>query len=183
LFDLIGGSKPLHGWLKHFVHADLGLHKMRVIEFAAFAAIAIAVFDALCSYVQTYMTSSVGQWVTRDLRSTLYEHIQHLPLAYHKQSRTGDFLSRLTTDIDAVQSRPTRLRAAVSRRLAKFEKNRGSSNYVVNDLGATSPLPASPFHSSERKVIFASTHVQNSLSAFTVIMGTSMFQRVPAFDF
>ena len=104
VFDLIGGSKPLHGWLKHFVHADLGLHKMRVIEFAAFAAIAIAVFDALCSYVQTYMTSSVGQWVTRDLRSTLYEHIQHLPLAYHKQSQTGDFLSRLTTDIDAVQS-------------------------------------------------------------------------------
>ena len=104
VFDLIGGSKPLHGWLKHFVHADLGLHKMRVIEFAAFAAIAIAAFDALCSYVQTYMTSSVGQWVTRDLRSTLYEHIQHLPLAYHKQSQTGDFLSRLTTDIDAVQS-------------------------------------------------------------------------------
>jgi subfamily B ATP-binding cassette protein MsbA len=77
---------------------------MRVIEFAAFAAIAIAAFDALCSYVQTYMTSSVGKWVTRDLWSTLYEHIQHLRLAYHKQSQTGDFLSRLTTDIDAVQS-------------------------------------------------------------------------------
>jgi subfamily B ATP-binding cassette protein MsbA len=104
VFDMIGGSKPLHGWLKHFVHADLGLHKLRVIEFAAFAALAIAAFDALCSYVESYMTGSVGQWVTRDLRSTLYEHIQHLPLAYHKQTRTGDLLSRLTTDVDAVQS-------------------------------------------------------------------------------
>ena len=74
------------------------------IEFAAVAVIAIAAFGALCSYVESYMTSSVGQWVTRDLRSTLYEHIQHLPLAYHKQAQTGDFLSRLTTDIDAVQS-------------------------------------------------------------------------------
>jgi ATP-binding cassette subfamily B protein len=104
VFDMIGGSKPLHGWLKHFVHADLGLHKLRVIEFAAIAVIAIAAFGALCSYVESYMTSSVGQRVTRDLRSTLYEHIQHLPLAYHKRAQTGDFLSRLTTDIDAVQS-------------------------------------------------------------------------------
>lgn len=104
VFDMIGGSKPLHGWLRHFVHADLGLHKMRVIEFAAVAVIAIAAFDALCSYIQSYMTSSVGQWVTSDLRSTLYEHIQHLPLAYHKRAQTGDLLSRLTTDIDAVQS-------------------------------------------------------------------------------
>ena len=104
VFDMIGGSKPLHGWLRHFVHADLGLHKMRVIEFAAVAVIAIAAFDALCFYIQSYMTSSVGQWVTSDLRSTLYEHIQHLPLAYHKRAQTGDLLSRLTTDIDAVQS-------------------------------------------------------------------------------
>jgi len=104
VFDLIGGSKPLHGWLKHFVHADLGLHQLRVIEFAAGAVIAIAAFDALCSYLQSYMTSSVGQWVTRDLRLTLYQHIQQLPMAYHKRAQTGDLLSRLTTDIDAVQS-------------------------------------------------------------------------------
>src|SRR6184192_1196838 len=39
-----------------------------------------------------------------DLRRVLYSHIQHLSLSYHDQKRTGDLISRVTTDIDAVQS-------------------------------------------------------------------------------
>jgi ATP-binding cassette, subfamily B, bacterial len=42
--------------------------------------------------------------VIRDLRSVPYQHMQHLPRAYDKWAQTGDFLSRLTTDIDALQS-------------------------------------------------------------------------------
>ena len=40
VFDMVGGSKPVHGWLKHFVHAELGPHKMATLEFAALAVIA-----------------------------------------------------------------------------------------------------------------------------------------------
>src|SRR5215470_284942 len=104
VFDIVGGSKPLHGWLKDFIHGVFGPHKLATIEFAAFAVIAIAAVDALCSFVEDYMTSSVGQWVVHDLRSKLYNRIQHLALAYHNQKPTGDFISRLTTNIDAVQS-------------------------------------------------------------------------------
>ena len=39
-----------------------------------------------------------------DLRRVLYSHIQRLSLSYHDQKRTGDLISRCTTDIDAVQS-------------------------------------------------------------------------------
>ena len=39
-----------------------------------------------------------------DLRRTLYAHIQRLSLAYHDQKQTGDLISRVTSDIDAVQS-------------------------------------------------------------------------------
>jgi subfamily B ATP-binding cassette protein MsbA len=34
----------------------------------------------------------------------LYHHIQRLSLAYHDQKRTGDLISRVTSDIDAIQS-------------------------------------------------------------------------------
>jgi ATP-binding cassette, subfamily B, bacterial len=104
VFDVVDGSRPLHGWLKHLVHVDLGLHRSATIEFAALAVIAIAAFGALCSYVEAYMTSSVGQWLTHDLRLMLYNHLQHLSLTFHNHKQTGDLIGRLTTDIDAVQT-------------------------------------------------------------------------------
>ena len=39
-----------------------------------------------------------------DLRRMLYSHIQHLSLDYHKKKQTGELISRLTSDIDAIQS-------------------------------------------------------------------------------
>jgi len=104
VIDVVSGDKPLHGWLKHFVRADLGQHKIAAVEFAALGLIAIAALGAVCSYIEDHMTTSVSQWITYDLRRKLYNHIQQLSLRYHRQKDTGDLISRLTTDIDAVQS-------------------------------------------------------------------------------
>src|SRR4029077_11599557 len=68
------------------------------------AVLAIAIMGAVCSYIEKSITTSVGQWVMHDLRRTLYSHIQRLSLAYHDQKRTGDLISRVTSDIDAIQS-------------------------------------------------------------------------------
>src|SRR5213078_1035540 len=57
-----------------------------------------------CSYTEKYLTTSVGQWVMHDLRQMLYAHIQRLSLAYHDQKQTGDLISRVTSDIDSIQS-------------------------------------------------------------------------------
>ncbi len=38
------------------------------------------------------------------MRRTLYLHIQRLSLSYHDQKQTGDLISRVTSDIDAIQS-------------------------------------------------------------------------------
>ena len=42
--------------------------------------------------------------MTHDLRRTLYSHIQRLSLAYHDHKQTGDLISRVTGDIDSIQS-------------------------------------------------------------------------------
>jgi subfamily B ATP-binding cassette protein MsbA len=39
-----------------------------------------------------------------DLRRTLYSHIQRMSLSFHDRSQAGDLISRVTSDIDAVQS-------------------------------------------------------------------------------
>ncbi len=78
--------------------------KIAVLKFAAIAVLAIAAVGAICSYAEKFLTTTVGQWVMYDLRRTLYSHIQRLSLDYHDHKRTGDLISRITTDIDAIQS-------------------------------------------------------------------------------
>jgi subfamily B ATP-binding cassette protein MsbA len=103
VFDHVFGSKPMPDWLAAVV-SFIGTDKFSILNFAVLAVIVIAVFGAISSYIEKYLTTSVGQWVMHDLRRVLYSHIQRLSLSYHDQKRTGDLISRCTTDIDAVQS-------------------------------------------------------------------------------
>ena len=103
VLDNLLKDKPATGWLAHVI-ALFGENKQAILLFAAVAALVVGIVGALCSYIEKYYTSSVGQWVMHDLRSTLYSRIQRLSLAYHNQAQTGDLLSRVTSDIDAVQS-------------------------------------------------------------------------------
>jgi subfamily B ATP-binding cassette protein MsbA len=103
VFDHVFGSKPMPGWLAAAA-APIGSDKFSILNFAVLAVLVIAVFGAISSYFEKYLTTSVGQWVMHDLRRVLYSHIQRLSLSYHDQKRTGDLISRCTTDIDAVQS-------------------------------------------------------------------------------
>src|SRR5205814_8804216 len=87
-----------------FGNSTFGHDKLAILNFAAIAVITIAVVGAISSYTEDYLTTTVGQWVMHDLRRTLYHHIQRLSLAYHDRKRTGDLISRVTSDIDAIQS-------------------------------------------------------------------------------
>jgi subfamily B ATP-binding cassette protein MsbA len=78
--------------------------RMTVLEIAALAVIAIAAIEAVCSYVEKYTTTEAGQWVMHDLRRMVYNHVQHLSLGYHTRKRTGDLISRITSDVDTIQS-------------------------------------------------------------------------------
>ena len=103
VFDYVFGSKAMPNWLVGIV-SFIGTDKLSILNFTVLAVIAIAIVAAISSYFEKYLTTSVGQWVMHDLRRVLYGHIQRLSLAYHDHKRTGDLISRVTSDIDAVQS-------------------------------------------------------------------------------
>lgn len=106
VFDNVLKTKPLHapGWLNQMIYSVAGDDRLNILKFAAAAALLIAIFGAIFSYTEKYLTTSVGQWVMHDLRRTLYSHVQRLSLSYHDHKQTGDLISRVTSDIDAVQS-------------------------------------------------------------------------------
>jgi ATP-binding cassette, subfamily B, bacterial len=106
VLDNVLRSRPLPpriAWLVQHLHLA-GSNKLSILEFAALAVLVIAVVGAICSYIEKSVTTTVGQWVMHDLRRTLYSHVQRLSLAYHDRKRTGDLISRATSDIDAIQS-------------------------------------------------------------------------------
>ena len=103
VIDNILQSKKLPHWLGGAVFHLFGDNKLAILNFAIAAVAAIALVGAIGSYFEKYLTTSVSQWVTHDLRRTLYNHIQRLSLAEYDKTRTGDLISRVTDDIGAIQ--------------------------------------------------------------------------------
>lgn len=103
VIDNILQPKKLSGWLGAFIERHFGHNQNTLLDFAVVAVAAIAIVGAVSSYFEKYLTTSVSQWVTHDLRRAVYNHIQRLSLADYNETRTGDLISRVTDDIEAIQ--------------------------------------------------------------------------------
>jgi ATP-binding cassette subfamily B protein len=56
------------------------------------------------SAAQTYLTGWVGQRALQDLRVQLFRHLQSLSLGFYSRTRAGVVISRLTNDVEALDS-------------------------------------------------------------------------------
>jgi len=104
VLDEVFKGKAGNSGVPRFLQSWFGSDHLGVVRFACAAVLAIAVLDAISTYAEKYLTTSVGQWVTYDLRRGIYAHMQRLSLAFHDQNRTGDLISRVTSDVNDVQS-------------------------------------------------------------------------------
>lgn len=57
-----------------------------------------SVFD----FLQTYLTTLIGQRLLYELRMMLVEHLGKLPISFYNQTPLGDLISRVTADVDSV---------------------------------------------------------------------------------
>jgi subfamily B ATP-binding cassette protein MsbA len=55
-------------------------------------------------YLQAYFLSFVEEGSMKDLRNAAYKHLHLLPMSYFKQERVGNLISRITNDVNVVQS-------------------------------------------------------------------------------
>lgn len=70
---------------------------LAILHVAVLSVAVIAVGAAASTYLQSYLTTNVGQQVMHDLRKVLYRHIHRLSLAEHNATRTGDLIHHLAT--------------------------------------------------------------------------------------
>jgi len=67
------------------------------------AMAALVAVSAILGVAQSYLSTSVGQAVMLDLRTSLYRHLTGMPLRWFTSNRTGEVLSRVSNDTGAVQ--------------------------------------------------------------------------------
>lgn len=61
------------------------------------------VFKNIFHYISNYFIAYVEQGVIRNLRNELYEHIHKLPMTFFKNEKTGNLISRFTSDVNVIQ--------------------------------------------------------------------------------
>jgi ATP-binding cassette, subfamily B, multidrug efflux pump len=62
----------------------------------------VLVFDFLAQYIQIRIMQAVGQQTMYDMRTAIFRHIQRLPMAYFDRNPVGRLITRVTTDVDAL---------------------------------------------------------------------------------
>ena len=103
VLDYVIGSRHPPAWLGSLARFAPGQDQQALLALAVIALIIVAVAGAMASYTEDYLTTKVGQQVMHDLRHDLYHHIQRLSLSQYDRQRTGDLISRITGDIEAIQ--------------------------------------------------------------------------------
>ncbi len=102
VLDYLLQGKQVPAWMTSALHW-VGEDKFAVLNFAVVAVAIIAIAGAASSYLENWLTTTVGQRIMHDLRRIVYHHIQRLSLAEHDEKRTGDLIGRVTDDIESVQ--------------------------------------------------------------------------------
>lgn len=64
----------------------------------------VYVVGMLATRFQIFLMSKAGQYVLSDLRLNIFDKIESLSLQYLEKEETGDLMSRLVNDIDAINS-------------------------------------------------------------------------------
>lgn len=65
--------------------------------------LALAVVRGVFSYTQIFLTSRIGYRITYTLRRKLFAHLQRLSLSFHNRSRSGELMTKITSDTAALR--------------------------------------------------------------------------------
>lgn len=69
----------------------------------ALTVLGVVIIKGLFQFLHGVTGGRLGNWVAFNLREATYEKLQYLSFQYYDKARTGDLMSRLTADLDAIR--------------------------------------------------------------------------------
>ncbi len=73
------------------------------IRISAIYLLILAITRFILVYIEIYFQEGTGNYISHDIRKLLFQRILHLPFSFFDTKKTGDLMSILTRDVDAVR--------------------------------------------------------------------------------
>ncbi len=70
----------------------------------ALAVVALAAVHMLAHFATMMTNTTASEILVKNMRDTLFFHIERLPYSWHMENHTGDIIQRCTTDVDTVRT-------------------------------------------------------------------------------
>src|SRR5215207_1167713 len=104
LFLFLDGGLQLVGPLltRRVIDVALPARDAGMVTSAALLFALSLVVQFVCTYAETMLTSLLGQRVMRDLRMELFAHLQRLSIAFFDRNPVGRLITRVTSDVEAL---------------------------------------------------------------------------------
>ena len=68
------------------------------------AIVGIAALSGLSMFVSRTCTARAGENFAKNMRDSLFSHVQRLPMSWHDKNQTGDIIQRCTSDVEVIRS-------------------------------------------------------------------------------
>ncbi|MDJ0674329.1 MAG: ABC transporter ATP-binding protein [Calothrix sp. MO_167.B42] len=80
-----------------------GMSPMLLLSLLAVSIVAIASLSSITSYLSTYGISLAVVRILSEVRGNVFSRLQRLSLSFHQQFKSGDLITRVTTDISKIR--------------------------------------------------------------------------------
>jgi len=105
LIAIIAGSalQLLPPWLtRQVIDVSIPTRDFEGLRFIALLYVGVLVGEFVMQFVQTWTLQMTGQRIMFDLRMQVYEHLQRLDVRFYDRNPVGRLMTRVTTDVDAL---------------------------------------------------------------------------------
>ena len=89
--------------LRFLIDDGFGRNDAALLDKALLVLLGVVVLLAIATYARFYLISWVGERVVADIRKKVFDHVIRLDPGFFEITRTGEVLSRLTTDTTLLQ--------------------------------------------------------------------------------
>lgn len=94
----------LGGGLRYLIDEGLSKGDVRLLDQAFLLLAGVTLLLAAATYVRFFLVSWIGERVVADIRNDVYRHLIGMHVGFFETTRTGELLSRLTTDTTLLQT-------------------------------------------------------------------------------
>ncbi len=103
IFDNVLLGKPLSRPWSLLIPASVAQNPKFFLVLLCLALLWLALISAGATYIGTRLLAVTGQRIVFQIRCALFAHLQELSPSFYDQQRLGDLLTRLTSDVQAIQ--------------------------------------------------------------------------------